>query len=273
MTTAAGRLFLSCFNVVAEMFMRVHSEEQRHPEEQLNHEGGEGGSEGRSEGRSEGSHLGLDDPVHDGFHGFRLVTLHYSFEVLRAVLEGLRDGDVQVVVGLLSSQVLQRWWTVLVNNTPRVCVFSHKHVTYNHVKLGVNIHNFSCNERNGSSESRTRCVLRDRDRALAVLPESSTTGSADTRLSTKMLSALMMGVSGRMKAMWRYVPTASSLSVCFMNAGFPISHIWKQHKHTSGQGCVFTATLQTRHFWLWPLGGAEICLDQSVDFQRLPQTH
>lgn len=53
-------------------------------------------------------HLSLDDPVHDGLHGFHLVTLHDSFEVLRAVLEGLRDGDVQVVVGLLSSQVLQR---------------------------------------------------------------------------------------------------------------------------------------------------------------------
>lgn len=74
---------------------------------------------------------------------------------------------------------------------------------------------------------------------LADLPESSTTGSADTRLSTKMLSALMMGVSGWMKAMSRYVPMPSSLSVCFMNAGFGISHIWKRRKHRRRQGCVF----------------------------------
>lgn len=34
-----------------------------------------------------------------------------------------------------------------------------------------------------------------------IIPDSSTTGSADTLLSTKMLSALMIGVSGWMKAM------------------------------------------------------------------------
>lgn len=58
-----------------------------------------------------------------------------------------------------------------------------------------------------------------------VSPESSTTGKADTRRSTKMLSALMMGVSGWMKAMSWYVPMPSSPRVCFIKAGFGISHI------------------------------------------------
>ena len=65
-----------------------------------------------------------------------------------------------------------------------------------------------------------------------ILPESSTTGKADTRLSTKMLSALMMGVSGWMNAIWWYVPMPSSPRVCFMKAGFGISHIWDTHRNT-----------------------------------------
>lgn len=52
------------------------------------------------------THLRFDDPVHDRLHGFHFVTLHHSFEVLRAMFEGLRHRDVQVVVGLLSSQIL-----------------------------------------------------------------------------------------------------------------------------------------------------------------------
>lgn len=74
------------------------------------------------------------------------------------------------------------------------------------------------------------------------LPESSTTGRADTRLSTKMLSALMMGVSGWIKAMSWYVPMPSSPRVCFMKAGFGISHIWGRrgkkkttHPHTHNE--------------------------------------
>lgn len=52
------------------------------------------------------SDLSFDYPVHDRLHGFRLVTLYDSFEVLRAMLEGLCHCDVQVVVSLLSSQIL-----------------------------------------------------------------------------------------------------------------------------------------------------------------------
>lgn len=61
-----------------------------------------------------------------------------------------------------------------------------------------------------------------------ILPDSSTTGKADTLFSTKMLSALMMGVSGWMKAISWYVPMPSSPRVCFMKAGFGISHIWRE---------------------------------------------
>ena len=57
-----------------------------------------------------------------------------------------------------------------------------------------------------------------------VVPDSSTTGRAGTLLSTKMLRALMMGVSGWMKAMLLYVPILSSSKVFFMNAGLGISH-------------------------------------------------
>lgn len=50
--------------------------------------------------------LGFDDPVHNCLHGFHFVALDDPFEVLRAMFEGLRHCDVQVVVGLLSSQIL-----------------------------------------------------------------------------------------------------------------------------------------------------------------------
>lgn len=71
------------------------------------------------------------------------------------------------------------------------------------------------------------------------LPELSTTGRADTLLSTKMLSALMMGVSGWMKAMSWYVPMPSSERVCFMKAGFGISRICGEQKH-SRENCTST---------------------------------
>lgn len=86
------------------MFTCVYTEEHRRPENSSTMKVEKGGA-----GDTEASapHLSFDYPVHDGLHGFHLVTLHDSFEVLRAMFEGLRDRDVQVVVGLLSSQVLQ----------------------------------------------------------------------------------------------------------------------------------------------------------------------
>lgn len=69
-------------------------------------------------------------------------------------------------------------------------------------------------------------------------PES-TTGRAETRLSTKMLSALIMGVSGWMKAMSWYVPMPSSPRVCFMNAGFGISHIWNLRTQPNETETIF----------------------------------
>lgn len=53
------------------------------------------------------SHFSFDDSVHDGLHRFRLMALHDSLEVLGAVFQSLRHRDVQVVVRLLSSQVLR----------------------------------------------------------------------------------------------------------------------------------------------------------------------
>lgn len=53
------------------------------------------------------SHLSFDYPVHYGLHGFHLVALHDSFKVLRAMFQSLGHRDVQVVVRLLSSQVLR----------------------------------------------------------------------------------------------------------------------------------------------------------------------
>ena len=52
------------------------------------------------------THLGLDYPVHDGFHCFQSVALHHALKVLGAVSEGLGHRHVQVVVGLLCCQVL-----------------------------------------------------------------------------------------------------------------------------------------------------------------------
>lgn len=72
---------------------------------------------------------------------------------------------------------------------------------YNHVELGVNIHNFPCNKTRRILVSKTDNSVLLNKTTKQILPESSTTGRAETRLSTKMLSALMMGVSGWMKAM------------------------------------------------------------------------
>ena len=54
------------------------------------------------------SHFSFDYSVHNGLHRLHFVALHDSFEVLRAMFQSLRHCDVQVVVRLLSSQVL---WT------------------------------------------------------------------------------------------------------------------------------------------------------------------
>lgn len=51
-------------------------------------------------------HFSFDYPVHNGLHRFHFVALHDSFEVLRAMLQSLCHRDVQVVVRLLSRQVL-----------------------------------------------------------------------------------------------------------------------------------------------------------------------
>lgn len=113
--------------------------------------------------------------------------------------------------------------------------------TYNNIKLGVNIHNFAWwRAKTMSVSNKVNFVISIKCVASvirALLPESSTTGRADTRLSTKMLSALMMGVSGWMKAMSWYVPMPSSPRVCFMKAGFGISHICEtqMHAHTTRQ--------------------------------------
>lgn len=106
-------------------------------------------------------------------------------------------------------------------NDMNICQLARNVATYDHVKLGVNIHNFTCKE----IKMKLPLWMQRPKRRAKFLPQPSTTGSADTRLSTKMLSALMMGVFGWMKAMSRYVPMPSSLRVCFMKAGFGISHI------------------------------------------------
>lgn len=54
------------------------------------------------------SYFSFHYPVHNRLHGFHFVALHDSFKVLGTMLQRLRHRDVQVVVGLLSSQVLHR---------------------------------------------------------------------------------------------------------------------------------------------------------------------
>lgn len=54
------------------------------------------------------SYFSFHDPVHNRLHGFHFVALHDSFKVLGTMLQRLRHRNVQVVVGLLSSQVLHR---------------------------------------------------------------------------------------------------------------------------------------------------------------------
>lgn len=69
------------------------------------------------------------------------------------MFQSLRHCDVQVVVSLLRSQVLH---TMNVHRTASHPLTSGffvssqtdvvENLTYNHVKLGVNIHNFACKE-------------------------------------------------------------------------------------------------------------------------------
>lgn len=54
------------------------------------------------------SHFCFDYSVHNGLHRFHFVALNDSFKVLRAMFQGLRHADVQVIVRLLCSQVLQQ---------------------------------------------------------------------------------------------------------------------------------------------------------------------
>lgn len=51
-------------------------------------------------------YLGLDQAVDDGFQRLVLVTLEDALEVVGAVLQRPRHRHIQVVVGLLSCQVL-----------------------------------------------------------------------------------------------------------------------------------------------------------------------
>lgn len=69
------------------------------------------------------------------------------------------------------------------------------------------------------------------------IPLSSTTGSADTRCSTKIPSAVYSGVSARTTAMFLKVPMLSSSMVCFKNEGFGISDIWKHNKRVRERRC------------------------------------
>lgn len=62
------------------------------------------------------------------------------------------------------------------------------------------------------------------------IPLSSTTGSAETRCSTKIPSAVYSGVSARTTAMFLNVPMFSSSKVWRKNEGFGISDIWKQQQ-------------------------------------------
>lgn len=81
------------------------------------------------------------------------MALHDSFEVLRAMLQSLRHGNVQVVVRLLGSQVLHTQTLKCVvkkENKPQSSLTSDiwhivKITTYNNIKLGVYIHDFACN--------------------------------------------------------------------------------------------------------------------------------
>lgn len=74
------------------------------------------------------------------------------------MFEGLRHRDVQVVVGLLSGQILHKRHEREQNPLVFVgfLIFKQrpqKRFTYDHVKLGINIHNFACKEIQVSSKA------------------------------------------------------------------------------------------------------------------------
>lgn len=94
-------------------------------------------------------YLGLDDAVHDRLQCFQFVALHDSFKVLGPVSESLSHRHVQVVVGFLCSQVLFSHTETQTDsgfltqstliNRDQIYMFTH-----DHVKLGVDIHHFTC---------------------------------------------------------------------------------------------------------------------------------
>lgn len=53
-------------------------------------------------------YLSFDDALNDGVQGFVRVALDHPLDETRAPAGGLLHGHVQVVVGLLGSEVL--WW-------------------------------------------------------------------------------------------------------------------------------------------------------------------
>lgn len=107
-------------------------------------------------------------------------------------------------------------------------------ITYYNIELWVYIHHSTCKREAAHKQTQFKRSLLINGKSTRVsfqpahIPLSSTTGSADTRCSTKIPSAVYSGVSARTTAMFWNVPIFSSSMVCFKNDGFGISAIWKQ---------------------------------------------
>ncbi len=105
-----------------------------------------------------------------------------------------------------------------------------KITTYYNIKFWVYIHHSTCKRGAACQHINKQNSGGFWSFQAAHIPLSSTTGSADTRCSTKIPSAVYSGVSARTTAMFWNVPMFSSSMVCFKNEGFGISDIWKQQK-------------------------------------------
>lgn len=123
--------------------------------------------------------------------------------------------------------------------------------TYNHIKSWIECHNFAWENQMldaVTSGLELNCITINawnRDvRKLKKIPCSSTTGSADTLLSTKIERASWSVAVSRTVAMFLNVPIPSSWIGLLMNAGLGILSSWKH------SWCTDYSTKTHMNIWL-----------------------
>ena len=201
------------------------------------------------------SHLSLYQSVDNGLQRLMPVAGQYSLKVLRAVLQGFGHCHIQVVVCFFCCQILFNdksftydvyifsfldiWFTKVFLRLTSVQLSAHYEFTfffytYDNIKFWVYVYHSTCKTEKTHNELKfqrfpvinvipTSTVFQP-----GYIPLSSTTGSADTRCSTKIPSAVYRGVSARTMAMFWNVPIFSSSKVWLKNEGLGISDILKQ---------------------------------------------